>query len=124
AERGIMPGYTTNWAIPYPVASDLIAGNTENLRIALQNGATRTDQAITAATDAANAGLDSRLTVVESVAATAPHVRGTLDASVSLDSLTAQADNGYWTIGSANSNPGLPATPGVAAKLLVENTSN
>lgn len=51
----------------------------------------------------------------------APYVRETLDASVDLNSLTGLADNGFWTIGSANSNPNLPATPGVAGKLAVEN---
>ena len=51
----------------------------------------------------------------------APYVREALEASVDLNSLTGLADNGFWTIGSANSNPNLPATPGVPGKLSVEN---
>ncbi len=119
-----MPGYTTDWQIPYPDSNDLIAGSSENLRIAMQSMATRTDQGITAATDAANAELDSRLTAAEEVTETALYVRGSLDGAVSLDSLTAQSDNGYWTVGSAGTNPGMPATPGVPGKLTVENASN
>lgn len=119
-----MPGYTTDWQIPYPTSNDLIAGSAENLRIAMQSMATRTDQGITTATDAANAELDSRLAAAEEVTETALYVRGTLDGTVNLDSLTAQSDNGYWTVGSAGTNPGMPATPGVPGKLTVENTSN
>lgn len=52
----------------------------------------------------------------------APYVRGTLPADQSLDAMIETSWNGYWTILSANTNPGLPATPGVPALLLVENT--
>lgn len=51
----------------------------------------------------------------------APYVRETLAADVDLNSMTSLSDNGFWTIGSANSNPNLPATPGVPGKLSVEN---
>lgn len=51
----------------------------------------------------------------------APYVRGSLAADVDLNSMTSLSDNGFWTIGSANSNPNLPATPGVPGKLSVEN---
>lgn len=118
-----MPDYTTDWSIPKPGRNDYIAASNENLRTAIGALADRADRSITLGSEQAVAVLDPRLTAVESVAATAPHVRGTLDASVSLDSLTAQSDNGYWTVGSAGTNPGMPATPGVPGKLTVENTS-
>lgn len=51
-------------------------------------------------------------------------LRGTLDNSVDIFSLTKVSDNGYWVVPSANSNPNLPATPGVAGKLTVQNTAN
>lgn len=119
-----MPDYTTDWAIPKPGRNDYIAASNENLRTAIGALADRTDQSITQGRQQAVSALDPRLTAVESVAATAPHVRGTLDGAVSLDSMTAQSDNGYWTVSSAGTNPGLPATPGVPAKLTVENTAN
>ena len=119
-----MPDYTPIYSLPFPVADDYVAASSENLRTAFRDLAVTSEAAITTATGVALDGVNTRLSEVEAVTDTAPHVRGTLDASVSLDSMTAQADNGYWTIGSANSNPGLPATPGVAAKLSVENTSN
>lgn len=53
----------------------------------------------------------------------APYVRETLSADVDLNSLTSPADNGFWIIGSANSNPNMPAAPGVAGKLAVENSA-
>ena len=51
-------------------------------------------------------------------------VRGTLDPAQDLRGMTSQTWNGIWTVGSANANPGLPSTPGVPGRLIVENTAN
>ena len=67
--------------------------------------------------------LRDRVSAVESVTESGPPtVRGSLDPSQNLDEMTETSWNGYWTISAANTNPGLPSTPGVAAMLKVENT--
>ena len=92
-----MPGYTTDWAIPYPVASDLIAGNTENLRIAMQSMATRTDQGLSAVVGQA----------VEEVEPLIEGVRFAHKARPDVDSADDIATLGWWPVGSAGLS-GLP----------------
>lgn len=52
------------------------------------------------------------------------YMRGTLDASQSLDDMRSSSWNGTWAIGSANANPGLPATPGYVGLLTVRSSGN
>lgn len=67
--------------------------------------------------------LRDRVSTVEDVTEANPIIpRGILDAQQSLDAMTETHWNGLWTLPSANTNPGLPATPGVAGTLIVENT--
>lgn len=67
--------------------------------------------------------LRDRVNAVEDVTEeNPPYPRGTLDSSQDLDAMTETTWNGYWTLSSSNTNPGLPATPGVAGMLVIENT--
>lgn len=63
-------------------------------------------------------------TLTELVDSNPVRVRGTLDPAQNLREMTSQTWNGIWTVGSANDNPGLPTTPGVPGRLIVENTAN
>lgn len=65
-----------------------------------------------------------RFGALEAAMATAMRSRGVLDGAQSLLEMTGTSWNGLWTVGSANTNPGLPATPGTAGELEVKNTSN
>ena len=73
-----------------------------------------------AGTDAANA----KFTALETDMASALRSRGALPTTQALFGMTGTNWNGLWTVASANTNPDLPATPGTAAELKVENTAN
>lgn len=109
-----MPAYTPNHGFPYPVSADRIAATDENLRLAFKSLADKSEQKHSEALD-----------VYDALLGTNPiRVRGSLPADQDLDAMTSPSWNGLWTVGSANTNPGLPARPGVAAKLTVNNTAN
>lgn len=94
-----------------PKGTDLIRGGDD----AISTNAQRTV--------ALHESLENRVVNIEDVTDNGvPRIRGSLDTAQSLDGMTESSWNGYWTISSANTNPGLPATPGVAALLIVENT--
>lgn len=94
-----------------PKDTDLIRGGDD----AISTNATRTV--------ALHESLKGRINTIEDITDNGvPHVRGSLDPTQSLDEMNTTEWNGYWTVSSTNTNPGLPATPGVAAVLIVENT--
>lgn len=73
--------------------------------------------------DRADDALYLRMGVAEEVTLANPvRVRGTLPGDVDLLSMTSQTWNGIWTVGSANTNPNLPSTPGFPGRLIVENS--
>lgn len=94
-----------------PKGTDLIRGGDD----AISNNAQRTVDL--------HESLRTRISTIEDITDNGvPHVRGSLDPAQSLDEMNTTEWNGYWTVSSTNTNPGLPATPGVAAVLIVENT--
>lgn len=94
-----------------PKGTDLIRGGDD----AITNNAERTV--------ALHEDLRTRISTIEDITDNGvPHVRGSLDPAQSLDAMNTTEWNGYWTVSSDNTNPGLPAAPGVAALLIVENT--
>lgn len=92
-----MTSYTNDWGLPKPGPSDLIAGNSSNLRLDLHALADKTDQVLTQAAAASNSRLESledtrevTLRFVRNLSAgedlneiTAPGVYGISSASVS-----------------------------------------
>lgn len=95
-----MPEYTSNWGLPYPVSTDLIASLTENLRISLQDIATKTDQGLTAAVGQA---VDEVQPMIEAVR----YVHPTTPEFDNADDMTATDGNGWWVVGGSGL-PGLP----------------
>ena len=94
-----------------PKGTDLIRGGDD----AISNNAERTV--------ALHESLETRVNSVEDITDNGvPHVRGALDPAQDLDAMTTTEFNGYWTVSSDNTNPGLPAAPGVPAMLIVENS--
>lgn len=120
-----MTSYTNDWGLPKPDAADLIAGSSQNLRRDIGALADKTDQSLTQAKAQVKDELDPRFENIESVTNAGPvYTRGTLDAEQSLNSMHTRVWNGIYTISSTNANPGLPATPGIAGQLIVQNTGN
>lgn len=100
-----------DYGFSLPKGTDLIRGGDD----AISNNAQRTVDL--------HEAVQTRMATIEEITDNGvPHVRGSLDPTQSLDAMTTTEWNGYWTIASENTNPGLPATPGVAAVLIVENT--
>lgn len=78
-----------------------------------------------AALESFGGGLPQRMTEAEAVTKSAPFFRrGTLPGDVDIFSLRYASDTGFYTIGSANTNPNLPNQPGVPGELWVVSTGN
>lgn len=107
-----MPDYTLDeWGIPYPVPGDLIASNTENLRLAIESLAGKTGQGLTNAVGQANAYADAAAKNVDWRA-------GTLPNGADLNTYTEDADAGLWSVFSTFTYLNNPLTG--AGSLLVE----
>ena len=111
-----MPEYTTDeWGIPYPSPSDKIAGDTENLRLALKSLADKTGRGLTHAVATAEEYADDAAQAVN-------WLKGVLPTDTDLNTLTSDEHAGLWSLPAYYSYPNSPVVG--AAFILVEPSLN